>query len=73
MKYVIPFTDDLSEYQEALVSETVEKLASGQYTSKQEALSVIEGLYTVIEGLREHSARLEEELKEVYRNEFQQL
>lgn len=39
MKYVIPFTDDLSEY--------------------QEALGVIDGLYTVIEGLREHSARLE--------------
>lgn len=69
MKYVIPFTDDLDERDEAITAEVIEKLATSRYTSPSESLQVIDRLYEVIEGLRQHNTELEEELKEVYQNE----
>lgn len=69
MKYVMPFLDDLEADEEANVAEVREKLTEGRFTSKNEALEVIDRLYEVIEGLRQHNSELEEELKEVYRNE----
>lgn len=69
MEYVYPFLDDLEAHEEAIIAEVREKLANGRYTSNTEALEVIDMLYSTIEGLREHSAEIEDRLKERINND----